>query len=134
MPEYIPFLSKKESGSLKQNMIYIRRGTSCEIANEEEIQRILDKRINYLHPLNGKPLQLEEHLKQLKILYQNIEKNHVSYENTFAGIIANLSVARALMKKKVEPNPLYPDESYEEFVSRMLIEKKKKIERVLDLY
>ena len=38
------------------------------------------------------------------------------------------------MKKKVEPNPLYPDESYEEFVSRMLIEKKKKIERVLDLY
>ena len=115
-------------------MIYIRRGTSCEIANEEEIQRILDKRINYLHPLNGKPLQLEEHLKQLKILYQNIEKNHVSYENTFAGIIANLSVSRALMKKKVEPNPLYPDESYEEFVSRMLIEKKKKIERVLDLY
>lgn len=133
-PQYIPFLSKRESGSLKQNMIYIRRGTSCEIANEEEIQRILDKRINYLHPLNGKPLQLEEHLKQLKILYQNIEKNHVSYENTFAGIIANLSVARALMKKKVEPNPLYPDESYEEFVSRMLIEKKKKIERVLDLY
>ena len=35
-PEYIPFLAKKESGTLKQNMIYIRRGTSCEIANEEE--------------------------------------------------------------------------------------------------
>ncbi len=133
-PQYIPFLSKRESGSLKQNMIYIRRGTSCEIANEEEIQRILDKRINYLHPLNGKPLQLEEHLKQLKILYQSIEKNHVSYENTLAGVVATLSIAKVLMKKKVEPNPLYPDESYEEFISRMLIEKKKKIERVLDLY
>lgn len=73
-PQYIPFLSKKESGSLKQNMIYIRRGTSCEIANEEELQVMLNRRLNYLHPLNGEPLQLEEHLEQLKILYQKIEK------------------------------------------------------------
>ena len=49
-PEYLPFLSKKDSGSLKQNMIYVCRGTSCEIANEEEIQAMLDRRINYLHP------------------------------------------------------------------------------------
>lgn len=37
-------------------------------------------------------------------------------------------------EKVEEPNPLYPDESYEQFISRMIIEKKKKIERVLDLY
>lgn len=37
-------------------------------------------------------------------------------------------------EKKVEPNPFYPEESYEQFISRMIIEKKKKIERVLDLY
>ena len=36
--------------------------------------------------------------------------------------------------KVVTPNPLYPDESYEEFISRMILEKKNKIERVLDLY
>lgn len=41
VPQYIPFLSRRESGSLKQNMIYVRRGTSCEIANEEEIQVML---------------------------------------------------------------------------------------------
>ena len=34
----------------------------------------------------------------------------------------------------VEPNPLYPDEDFEEFVSRMISEKKNKIKRVLDLY
>ena len=73
-PEYIPFLSKKDSGSLKQNMIYVRRGTSCEIANEEEIQAMLNRRMNYLHPLNGEPLQLEEHLEQLKILYEKLKK------------------------------------------------------------
>ena len=26
IPKYIPFLSKRDSGSLKQNMIYVRRG------------------------------------------------------------------------------------------------------------
>ena len=46
------------------------------------------------------------------------------------------SVAKVVMQGDpvVEPNPLYPDENFEQFVSRMIIEKKKKIERVLDLY
>ena len=30
-------------------------------------------------------------------------------------------------------NPLYPEEDFEEFIARMIIEKKKKIERELDL-
>lgn len=137
-PQYIPFLSKRESGSLKQNMIYVRRGTSCEIANEEEIQAMLNRRMNYLHPLNGEPLQLDEHLKQLKILYEKIDKNHVYYKNgipngmySFFSTLSNL-IAKG--EKVVEPNPFYPDEGYEQFVSRMIAEKKKKIERVLDLY
>lgn len=137
-PEHIPFLSKKESGTLKQNMIYVRRGTSCEIANEEELHSILTRRMNYLHPLNGEPLQLDEHLKQLKVLYEKIEKNHVYYRNGFtAGLAALISPITELIAKGervVEPNPLYPEESYEEFVSRMISEKKKKIERVLDLH
>ena len=138
IPECIPFLSKRESGSLKQNMIYVRRGTSCEIANEEELRAMFNRRMNYLHPLNGEPLQLEEHLKQLKILYEKIEKNHVYYEPGFAEGLATIfdAITKVAIpgKRKVEPNPLYPDESYEQFVSRMIVEKKKKIERVLDLY
>ena len=64
VPKYIPFLLKKESGNLKQNMIYIRRGTSCEIANEEELKAMLDRRMQYLYPSKGEPLILEEHLRQ----------------------------------------------------------------------
>lgn len=137
-PKRIPFLAKRESGSLKQNMIYVRRGTSCEVANEEELHRLINRRMNYMHPLNGEPLQLEEHLKQLKILYEKIDKDHVYYTNgltdglsTFISTLAGYIVKG---EKIVEPNPLYPDESYEEFISRMILEKKKKIERVLDLY
>lgn len=137
-PEHIPFLAKKESGTLKQNMIYVRRGTSCAIANEEELTIILNRRMNYLHPLNGEPLQLDEHLKQLKVLYERIDKKHVYYKNGItAGLASLISPLAGLIskgEKVVEPNPLYPDESYEEFISRMIVEKKKKIERVLDLY
>lgn len=137
-PEYIPFLSKKESGSLKQNTIYIRRGTSCEFANEEEIRSMLNRRMKYLHPLNGEPLRLEEHLKQLNTLYGNIEENHVYYKNNLPDGMRSFfdSIVKFIPQgeKKVEPNPFYPEESYEQFISRMIIEKKKKIERVLDLY
>lgn len=137
IPKYIPFLSKKESGKLKQNMIYIRRGTSCEIANEEELHAIFSRRMQYLYPTKGEPLQLDEHLKQLRVLYEMIEKNHVYYKNSPLNKITstfNSITNFSLGEKVVEPNPLYPDESYEQFISRVLVEKKKKIERVLDLY
>ena len=137
-PEFIPFLAKKESGVLKQNMIYVRRGTSCEIANQEELERLLKRRINYLHPLKGEPLRLDEHLNQLKVLYEKIEKDHVYYKDVISGGFSAFlnAIADSLIKREkvVEPNPLYPEESYEEFISRMIVEKKKKIERVLDLY
>ena len=66
-----------------------------------------------------------------------IEKNHVYYKNSTLNKIASAfsSITHfSLGEKVVEPNPLYPNESYEQFISRMLVEKKKKIERVLDLY
>lgn len=132
-PEHIPFLAKKESGSLKQNMIYVRRGTSCEIANQEELESLLKRRVNYLHPINGEPLGLEEHLNQLKVLYKNIEKEKVYITNGFTRVLKGF-IAMIGQERKAEPNPLYPDEEYEEFVSRMIAAKKNKIERVLDLY
>lgn len=134
-PEFIPFMSKKESGSLKQNMIYIRRGTSCEIANQEELREIISRRINYAHPLNGEPLNLEEHLSQLKVLYESIEKEKVYISGGMAEVLKNLASSMSFGgQKRTEPNPLYPDEEYDEFISRLIVAKKNKIERVLDLY
>lgn len=133
VPEHIPFLARRESGSLKQNMIYIRRGTSCEIANEEELGSLLKRRINYIHPLTGEPLELDEHLNQLKVLYKHIEKEKVYISGGFGRALRGFITALG-QERRVEPNPLYPDEEYEEFVSRMITAKKNKIERVLDLY
>ena len=137
-PEFIPFLAKRESENLKTNEIYVRRGTSCEIANQEEVTSIINRRINYMHPLDGEPLQLAEHLRQLKILYESIDKETVHYKN---GVFTSLTgLATSVLKIFSEgervsvPNPLYPDEEYDEFISRMIVAKKNKIERVLDLY
>ena len=133
-PEFIPFMSKKESGSLKPNAIYVRRGTSCEVANQEEIREIISRRINYAHPLNGEPLDLEEHLKQLKTLYESIDKEKTTYTLGISGLLSGFASAIWGGAKKTEPNPLYPDESYDGYISRLITAKKNKIERVLDLY
>ena len=130
-------ISNEIKNFISSNLIYIRRGTSCEIANEEELHTIFNRRMQYLYPSKGEPLQLDEHLKQLRVLYEMIEKNHVYYKNSplnkFASAFSSITNF-SLGEKVVEPNPLYPDESYEQFISRILVEKKKKIERVLDLY
>ena len=136
-PEHIPFISKRDGKKIKRDMIYIRRGTSCELVSEEELQAIINRRMNYFYPSKGEPLQLHEHLNQLTVLYDSIEKEHVYYKNT---PFQSLSSAIIGFKKLsfgetvVEPNPLYPDESYEQFISRLIVQKKKKIERVLDIY
>jgi len=138
-PENIPFMSKKEGSHIKDNVVYVRRGTSSEEANQEEIREIINRRVNYINPLTGEPLKLEEHISQLKTLYASIEKEKVYYKKEpgmgFLGAVTSLlSSVLVNGEKIVEENAFYPDESYDEFVARMIVSKKKKIERVLDLY
>ena len=133
-PQYLPFVSKKDGDGISEGTIFVRRGVSCEKANEQEISDILRRRMNYVYPAKGEPLLLDEHLQQLKVLYEYIDKEKVQYTS---GIWAGLtSMVGSIFKgeRVVKPNPLYPEEEYEEFVARMILEKKNKIERVLDLY
>lgn len=135
-PRFIPFMAMKESTNLKRNRIYIRRGTSCEEATSEEITDIIKRRMNAEYPDSGKTLNLDEHLEQLKTLYSKISSHKGYYKG---GIVNSLLKATEAIKAVTnvewinENNPLYPEEDYEEFISRMIDEKKRKIERELDL-
>lgn len=138
MPEFLPFISHKESTNIKEAAIYIRRGTSDEMVNEQELEDILKRRNQHMFPATGEPLKLQEHLNQLDILYKNIKQTTVTYElpqgisgalNSFAEIISGISRG----KRIEEVNPLYPEETYDEFIANMIEKKKQKIERVLDL-
>lgn len=135
-PEFLPFISHKEGNDIKPNTIYIRRGTSCEHANEEELAEMIKRRINHIYPNNGSPLDLEEHLSQLKDLYGGIDP---TTKQPNSSIINSLSAIGNVFKSvfgsyEEIPNPAYPEESYDDFVARMILEKKKKIERILDLH
>lgn len=136
-PKFLPFMAKKDSDELKKNRIYVRRGTSIEEATQEEITQLIKRRMNAEYPDAGKTLDLKEHLEQLKILYDKISPTIGYYEGGFATSLS--SALKAVLTDSItgkwvsEKNPLYPDENYEEFVSRMIGAKKKKIERVLDL-
>lgn len=135
-PKFIPFMSMKDSTNLKKNRIYIRRGTSCEEATSTEISDIIKRRINAEYPDSGKTLNLDEHLEQLKTLYDKISPTKGYYQGGISDSI--MSISKAIQSISVgrwvtEDNPLYPRENYEEFIARMIEEKKCKIERELDL-
>lgn len=140
-PEFLPFISRKEGGNIKPATIYIRRGTSDEQVTEEELSRILERRMKHIFPVTGKPLILEEHLEQLQILYDHIKstisKKKHQIPNPFFQTMTMIptftygSIIDAV--HETEKNPLYPEESYEQFIATLIDKKKKKIERVLDL-
>ena len=66
--QFIPFLSLKEGKGIKANAVYIRRGTNSDEANHEELQKILNERIETGYS-SKHILNLSEHLDQLKNLY-----------------------------------------------------------------
>lgn len=140
-PEFLQFISRKEGSSIKPSVIYIRRGTSDEQVTEEELSKIFERRMKHVFPATGKPLLLEEHLEQLKTLYKNIEPTISKAKNAekmpfMQALKALAELASGITggyEYETEKNPLYPEESYEEFISTLIDKKKKKIERVLDL-
>ena len=119
----LPYVWKKDSNGAEVGCIFYRRGTKTIKANMQEIQDMIDKRIEatYMEESN---LQLEEHLKQLKTLYNNLVPYKYSLNGIFQGInsLASIGGARIAGVK----NSSYPDESYEDFVNRMIEQKRKK--------
>ena len=117
----LPYVWNKDSGENTIGVVYIRRGTKTCKANNIELQELIDKRIRASYT-EGSTLSLEEHLKQLKILYDSIVKNqtYFTFGEAFSKTLSNLMGTKIASEK----NPLYPKESYDEFVSKMIQQKK----------
>jgi predicted HTH transcriptional regulator len=128
-PEHIPFISKanNDGQGIRQNAIYIRRGTSSEEATYEELQKVINKRIETGYSTSSE-LKLEEHLAQLKVLYASIEK--INYVGGIFNISKNFG---KLILGESTKNPNYPEEDFEQFIARMISSKKLRIEKVLDI-
>jgi len=132
--EFLPFVSKKEGDSIQKNTVYIRRNTECQIANYEELQKLINRRIDSGYNSTNQ-LTLTEHCDQLKILYSQISKgkNENVYFNDFFGFNRLTSSLQNIMAGPSQyiPNNNYPKEDFEEFINRMIEMKKTIIERIL---
>lgn len=125
----LPYIWKKDTDSAEEGCIFFRRGTKTVKANTQEIREMINKRIKATYSEQSS-LELEDHLKQLNVLYKHIRfSNNSSVFNVFLRNIHSVEASIALGEK----NALYPDESYEEFIANMIAKKKKKIEIILDL-
>ena len=66
----IPYLAKRGGKEIRNNRIYVRRGTESVEANDDEIQRLLDLRLRISEEVRQQGL--EEDLRQLQALYNEI--------------------------------------------------------------
>ncbi len=117
---HIPFVAMSNGDDIRKNAIYIRRGTSSEEANYEELQKVINRRIETGYSTSSE-IQLEEHLSQLKILYSNITKNRL------------INLGSLVISALTTENPNYPDEDFEDFIIRMIKFKKERIEKELNI-
>ncbi len=134
--EYIPFVAECDGEELAKNRIYVRSNVNTEEANYEQIQQIITERIRNGYS-SSTELKLEEHFSQLKILYKQIEKGkyNVTYENDiWSSTVSKLMESinpMTVKSREFIPNLFYPSEEYDQFISKMIELKKKKIESIL---
>jgi len=116
-PEHIPFIAKADGDGIRKNAIYVRRGTSTKEANYEELQQILNRRLETGYSSRGE-LDLSKHLGELRVLYNYIPRYH--------SVFRDMALILSSTMKTI--NPRYPKEDFEAFVERMIEEKKEIIQ------
>lgn len=118
LPQYLPFVCQADTDKLRRAAIYVRRSTNSEEASYEELQDIINRRIETAYS-SSKELNLDEEMAELKALYSQLRPSR-DRRITMAGF--------GLL---FEANPNYPKEDFDAFTNRMIGLKKQRIERLL---
>ncbi len=141
-PDRLPFISLNGTTDLEKDVIYVRRGTKCVKAKSEEIESIINNRIDSIFK-DTSDLSLDKHLEQLKTLYNELPKKinvlvrkgkPTSLQLSLTKITSAMdSFMRTKDEYEEQDNPNYPEESYELFIFQMINLKKLKIQKHLGL-
>jgi hypothetical protein len=117
--DHTPVLALRDGDGLKSSAIYVRREGQTEEATHDEIQSIINKRIDTRYS-TSKEINLKQHLEQLRALYGEIPRSSkpLFALGTFAAAFFH-------------PEPNANGETYEEFVNRMIDLKKAIIARAI---
>jgi hypothetical protein len=122
---------------IRETAIYVRRGTSTEETNHEELQRIINRRLDTGHSSQVE-IDLQTHIEQLKILFKHIERNQILVKGGIAqmaveALASNPDLNSFFGQRELVENKLYPKEDFECFIARMIEKKKRRIEIELDV-
>jgi len=114
-PIYIPFLAKKAGEGIKDNAVYVRRGTTSDEATHEELQKIINERLETGYS-SKHILDLSEHLGQLKTLYREKGSSRATLASKFLNLVEGDTF-----------------QDYQTFLSQLIKMKKKAIAEELEL-
>jgi len=73
-PKELPFLSLSDGIDVRKNAIYVRFGTNSREADHDELQSIINRRVETGHSSQGR-LTLKKHLEQLRALDESRQGN-----------------------------------------------------------
>ena len=122
----LPVICKSEFNSIKKGDIYIRRGTSTEKINYDELQKLIENNCNCRNELIQHS-DLESELQDLRTLYSFVSP----YVNSGSfSALKQLSIFMPLGKSE---NKVYPDVSFEEFLKEVIEEKQQMIKNYLHI-
>jgi hypothetical protein len=109
--DHIPLLALRDGEGLKSTAIYVRREGQTEEATHDEIQSIINKRIETRYSTSDE-INLKQHLEQLKALYGEIPRT--------SGFSLSLGALSGIFGQPPEAD----GETFEEFLLRMIDLKK----------
>lgn len=129
--DHLPYVAVNNGEDLQAGVIYVRREGGTNPATHEEIQRLINARIEGGRPTTIE-LDLKDHLEQLKVLYAEIPRSR------FGGLAGSrlaetLSIFIGAVSSGTEPNPKYPDEDFDDFVVQLIAKKKRRIAGEIDV-
>jgi predicted HTH transcriptional regulator len=121
-----PYFSIGSGKAIEESRVYVRRQGKTTEAKSEDIERMIQDRVEALQALPER--DLDNDLKELRALYKNLPDYDERYENA-PNAFSSQFIQNAFAMMGRRQNPFIPDEGYSEFVARMIEKKKAKITR-----
>ncbi|MFC7323087.1 helix-turn-helix domain-containing protein [Halorubrum rutilum] len=124
--ELVPLVATNAGKNIDEGSIYVRRNTKSSVANYEEVQSLLRRRRE--SGVEKETAELHEELRQLKTLYNEIDR-----KKTISSLAALAGALNTFPHEETRPNPHYPNQDYEEYISHLIKQKKIRIEKRLGI-
>lgn len=120
LPQYLPYISESETDGLKKATIYVRHGTECVVADKDDVEALINRRISTGYKSK---LELDDHIQQLKTLYRYKRPEISSTLSLFSKLSQILSTTNAQNTSE-----------FYVYIDELIARKKKIIEMDLGLY